>query len=147
MIIPGTDHYIFWYFWAPVSSNVLSMPGCSTVLSNHLLADLFVVDFIRIKVAKNTFFYSYSGNIFEYGKGWGRYLYWINTSHQKSTPVVKSRCNINQDIWISSLIARIIGPTWGPSGADRTQVGPILAPWTLLSGMLSFRRFTETAVI
>ena len=23
---------------------------------------------------------------------------------------------------------------WGPSGADRTQVGPMLAPWTLLSG-------------
>ena len=27
-----------------------------------------------------------------------------------------------------------MGPTWGPSGSDRTQVGPILAPWTLLSG-------------
>ena len=35
-----------------------------------------------------------------------------------------------------SLIARFIGPTWGPSGADRTQVGPMLAPWTLLSGLL-----------
>ena len=28
-----------------------------------------------------------------------------------------------------------MGPTWGPSGADRTHVGPMLAPWTLLSGM------------
>ena len=27
-----------------------------------------------------------------------------------------------------------MGPTWGPSGADRIQVGPMLAPWTLLSG-------------
>ena len=27
-----------------------------------------------------------------------------------------------------------MGPTWGPSEADRTQVGPMLAPWTLLSG-------------
>ena len=27
-----------------------------------------------------------------------------------------------------------MGPTGGPSGADRTQVGPMLAPWTLLSG-------------
>ena len=35
---------------------------------------------------------------------------------------------------IRSLIARFMGPTWGPSGADRTQVGPMLAPWTLLSG-------------
>ena len=31
-------------------------------------------------------------------------------------------------------IARFMGPTWGPSGADRTQVGPMLAPKTLLSG-------------
>ena len=36
---------------------------------------------------------------------------------------------------ITSLIARFMGPTWGPSGADRTQVGPKLAPWTLPSGM------------
>ena len=35
----------------------------------------------------------------------------------------------------TSLIARLIGTTWGPSGADRTQVGPMLAPWTLLSGI------------
>ena len=31
-------------------------------------------------------------------------------------------------------IARFMGPTWGPAGAYGTQVGPILAPWTLLSG-------------
>ena len=35
-----------------------------------------------------------------------------------------------------SLIARFMGPTWGPSGADRIQVGPVLAPWTLLSEMI-----------
>ena len=35
---------------------------------------------------------------------------------------------------IMALIGRFIGPAWGPSGADRTQVGPMLAPWTLLSG-------------
>ena len=29
-----------------------------------------------------------------------------------------------------------MGPTWGPSGADRTQVGSMWAPWNLLSGML-----------
>ena len=34
-----------------------------------------------------------------------------------------------------SLIARFMGPTWGPSGADRTQVGPMLDPWTLLPGI------------
>ena len=35
-----------------------------------------------------------------------------------------------------SLIARFMGPTWGPSGAERTQVGPMVAPWTLLSGLI-----------
>ena len=34
-----------------------------------------------------------------------------------------------------SLIARFVGPIWGPSGADRTQVGPMLVPWTFLSGL------------
>ena len=32
-----------------------------------------------------------------------------------------------------TLIARFMGPTWGPSGASRTEVGPMLAPWTLLT--------------
>ena len=36
----------------------------------------------------------------------------------------------------STLIARFMWPTWGPTGADRTQVGPVLAPWTLISGYL-----------
>ena len=35
---------------------------------------------------------------------------------------------------ILTLIARFMRPTLGPSGADRAKVGPMLAPWTLLSG-------------
>ena len=34
-------------------------------------------------------------------------------------------------------IARFMGLTWGPSGTNRTQVGPILATWTLLSGIFT----------
>ena len=33
-----------------------------------------------------------------------------------------------------------MGPTWGPSGANKTQVGPMLAPWTLLSGIFCICR-------
>ena len=36
---------------------------------------------------------------------------------------------------LQSLIARFMRSTWGPSGANRTQVCPMLAPWTLISGM------------
>ena len=34
------------------------------------------------------------------------------------------------------LIARVMGTTWGPSGTDKTQKGPIFDPWTLLCGSL-----------
>ena len=41
-------------------------------------------------------------------------------------------CNLN----ISTKTARFMGPTWGPPGSCRPQIGPILAPWTLLSGYI-----------
>ena len=40
------------------------------------------------------------------------------------------------------MLSGFMGPTWGPPGDDRTQVGPMLAIWTLLSGLshlVSFR--------
>ena len=42
---------------------------------------------------------------------------------------------VSQIFCITSLTARFMGPIWGPAGADRTQVGSMLAPWTLPSGM------------
>ena len=35
-----------------------------------------------------------------------------------------------------SQIAKFMGPTWGPHGSYRPQMGPMLAPSTLLSGIL-----------
>ena len=51
--------------------------------------------------------------------------------------IKKSRVHRRSSIqtWLllfTFLIARFMGPTWGPSGADKTQVGPMLVPWTLL---------------
>ena len=40
----------------------------------------------------------------------------------------------------NNLIARFMGPTWGASGADRIQVSPMLAPWTLVSGVYKLDR-------
>ena len=37
---------------------------------------------------------------------------------------------------IRTQIAKFMGPTWGPPGYCRPQMGPILAPWTLLSGKI-----------
>ena len=36
--------------------------------------------------------------------------------------------------------SKVMRPTWGQSEADRTQVGPMLAPWTSLSGMVHIHR-------
>ena len=45
-----------------------------------------------------------------------------------------SRLKIIPCSLVGTLIARLMGSTWGPSGADRTQEGPMLSPWILLSG-------------
>ena len=34
-----------------------------------------------------------------------------------------------------SQIAKFMGPTWGPPGSCRPQMGPMMAAWTLLWGM------------
>ena len=38
-----------------------------------------------------------------------------------------------------SQIARFMGPTWDPPGSCRPQVGHMLIPWTLLSGIACWR--------
>ena len=47
-----------------------------------------------------------------------------------------SQWRMGHRVWwlVGILIARFMGPPWGPPGADRALVGPMLAPWTLLSG-------------
>ena len=47
-----------------------------------------------------------------------------------------------------SQIARFMGPTWGPPGSCRTQMGPMLAPRTLLLGFIdmSIKHFAFTSL-
>ena len=52
---------------------------------------------------------------------------------------VSNWCLIEVDLrvfatWVSAQITKFMGPTWGPPGSCRPQVGPMLVPWTLLSG-------------
>ena len=59
--------------------------------------------------------------------------------------------NTNLLNWEKCPDNKVHGATMGPSGADRTQVGPMLAPWTLLSGwtwiLLSYNKFPSPWVI
>ena len=51
-------------------------------------------------------------------------------------------------IYIYTLLARLMGPTWGPPGSCRPQVGFMWAPWTLLSGyILSFSWYYSTKYV
>ena len=61
--------------------------------------------------------------------------WWV--SYRASFVIVRNRSVVKHLQWLWTITARFIGPTWGPSGADRTQVGPILAPWTWLSGKVA----------
>ena len=42
---------------------------------------------------------------------------------------------------------KVHGPTWDPPGADRTQVGPMLAIWTLLYGYCSIASMVNLSEI
>ena len=44
---------------------------------------------------------------------------------------------------LMTLIARFMGPTWGPSGTDRAKVGPMLATWTVLSTWASIAHLKQ----
>ena len=51
------------------------------------------------------------------------------------------RC-MSMCVWIEvSQIARFMGPTWGPSGSCRPQIGLMLASWTSLSRMIETAQF------
>ena len=52
----------------------------------------------------------------------------INEADEQNFQIIVPCAHISQ-------IAKFMGPTWGPPGSCRPQMGPMLAPWTLLSGM------------
>ena len=66
-------------------------------------------------------------------------IYWRQTTIKWKNKIFGLYC-------IYILIERFMGPTWGPSGADRTQVGPMLAPWTLLSGYIYIHLISSITV-
>ena len=45
-------------------------------------------------------------------------------------------CRIRQMKSMYIQIAKFMGPAWGPHGSCRPQMGPMLAPWTLLAGQV-----------
>ena len=62
---------------------------------------------------------------------WPLYLLWAHVVVQGDGVQASAH------LWPNTQIAKFMGPTWGPPGPCRPQMGPMLAPRTLLSGSLS----------
>ena len=62
-------------------------------------------------------------------------------------------CQVNPDratnigSWKHSQEAKFMGPTWGPPGSCRSQMGPMLAPWTFLSELLLYNMETSFCLV
>ena len=100
----------------------------------------FSILFIFIKVTLLT---PGQSSIFRFPKGHQSYPenMWVDISHESTSNHKYNRVTKHSNLYAYRmgyipLIARFMGPIWGPPGADRTQMGPMLAPWTLLSGSL-----------
>ena len=69
------------------------------------------------------------------------YLFWflwlILVSYQKQ-PSIWSGHEV-ATVLLPAQITKFMGPTWGPPGSCRPQMGPMLAPWTLLSGWFCYQ--------
>ena len=60
--------------------------------------------------------------------------------HFKILPTILSRSQcvkslLRYRVQFPTQIAMFMGPTWGPSGSCRSQMGPMMTSWTVLSGI------------
>ena len=64
------------------------------------------------------------------------FFHFLCHTYNKSVPAARTTegmgCSM---LYVGSQMARFMGPTWGQPGSCRPQMGPMLAPWTLLSDL------------
>ena len=59
-------------------------------------------------------------------------------THRGPESVTWRNWGLNSIKTMPTQISRFMEPTWNPPGSCRPQMGPMLAPWTLLSGDVQF---------
>ena len=57
-------------------------------------------------------------------------------SSQRASNAESISMSLHQHGELTSQISKFMGPTWGPPGSCRPQMGPMLARWTWLSGIV-----------
>ena len=66
---------------------------------------------------------------------WKLRSHWLKFVPQRHGAVIKWVPVLMKMCWnAKKQIANFMGPTWGPPWSCRTQMSPMLAPWTLLQG-------------
>ena len=80
------------------------------------------------------YFYSYLGIVSYVSNS----LHWhaITKGYLDNGILVQTNCTwLCYNKLVQAQIAKFMEPTWGPPGSCRPQIGPMLAPWTLLLGV------------
>ena len=109
---------------------------------------LNMISFILVKITVCGYLFQIFSNIYQGCFTGTRYIMWM-LERIIPLPVQTEYTNNRHDtisgnhahipamplVFRLSQIAKCMGPTWGPSGSCRPQMGPMSAPWTLLSGM------------
>ena len=119
--------------------------GCNQSSCRLFSADLFtqrtMLDFDGILICHNrgTVLYCYMTQLgnFVLSFFFGRLTTEVIARQEECAIVQYQLCSTQENHLIStrSQRAKLIGPTWGPPEFCRPQMGPILAPWALLSGV------------
>ena len=102
---------------------------------------LVYISIIKIKYRHNFLLYIMGTNIPGMMVFISKWVLGFMTSYRDTRPQRVNRISISHIN--SSQIAKFMGPTWGPPGSCRPKVGPMLAQWTLLSGIFHYRLLTR----
>ena len=90
------------------------------------MADEISWEFTALRVLSNPQRAIFRRNLFS----WKTRTYLYYSVNNMGADLRRKQARHQQPWYWPALIARFMGPAWGPSGADRTQMGPMLAPWT-----------------
>ena len=96
---------------------------------HYVRYDVVELNCALIANVKNINFFTFGSNI-RYGKDIFRLQAMIHTRVTDIARQVKAY-KLLFFWWIAFQIAKLMGPTWGPPGSCRSQMYPMLAPWTL----------------
>ena len=128
----ATSHYLSQCWPRPISP-------CDVTVQHSVL--IYLKNISCITASCLSVYWELNVRVYNIFHTWKKLLKisWQDSFNQWWPPVSYFGANGGQrDIFVCGIMtlrARLLGPTWGPSGADRTQVGPMLPHGLCYIGM------------